>query len=78
MRPAGCGIGGKRPDVAKLGAMMKQPALMDAHEAAEQLFGVNDHNNYKKILRLLHADQLPYVKLKGRYWIWRCKLREMM
>lgn len=57
---------------------MKQPALMDAHEAAEQLFGVNDHNSYKKTLRLLHADQLPHVKLKGRYWIWRAKLGEMM
>ena len=78
MRPAGCDIGGKRPHVAKLGAMMKQPALMDAHEAAEQLFGVNDHNSYKKTLRLLHADQLPHVKLKGRYWIWRAKLGEMM
>tara|TARA_R100001530_G_scaffold102944_1_gene71618 strand:- start:186 stop:377 length:192 start_codon:yes stop_codon:yes gene_type:complete len=63
--------------VAELRSLM-QPALMDAHEAAEKLFGSRDHNNYKKILRLIHNNQLPHVALKGRYWIWRKKLESML
>jgi|10_taG_2_1085330.scaffolds.fasta_scaffold585302_2 hypothetical protein len=57
---------------------MTQPALMDVREAAETLFGSRDHNSYKKLLRLIHANQIPHVALKGRYWIWRNKLEQML
>ena len=57
---------------------MMQPALMDAREAAELLFGTRDHAAYKKTLRLIHADQLPHVALKGRYWIWRAALEKLL
>ena len=57
---------------------MTRPALMDVREAAETLFGSRDHNNYKKLLRLIHANQIPHVALKGRYWVLRNKLEQML
>tara|TARA_Y100001938_G_C8095998_1_gene438189 strand:+ start:1727 stop:1900 length:174 start_codon:yes stop_codon:yes gene_type:complete len=57
---------------------MTRPALMDVREAAETLFGSRDHNSYKKLLRLIHANQIPHVALKGRYWVLRNKLEQML
>ena len=54
------------------------PALMDAHEAAERLFGSRSRANYKRVLRLIHANQLEYVQLKKRYWVWRKPLEALL
>tara|TARA_R100000353_G_C6392619_1_gene165251 strand:- start:41 stop:211 length:171 start_codon:yes stop_codon:yes gene_type:complete len=54
------------------------PALMDAHEAAELLFGSRSRANYKRVLRLIHSDQLAYVQLKKRYWVWRKPLEALL
>jgi hypothetical protein len=46
-------------------------ALLTAKEAAEILFGSRSRKDYKAILALIHAGQLPHLKQKGKYYVWR-------
>jgi hypothetical protein len=62
--------------LGELGTLM-QPALIDAYEAAQMLFGSRDHKDYKKVLRLIHAGAIRHVPVGKRYWVVRRAVEEL-
>ncbi len=52
--------------------------LISVREAAEILFGDKSHSAYKRVLRLIHANELRSIQNGSRYYVVRAAVEELL
>jgi uncharacterized ferritin-like protein (DUF455 family) len=57
---------------------MSEAALLSVRDAAQILFGSRDHQAYKKVLKLIHDDELRHIPLGSRYYVSRASIEERL
>ena len=57
---------------------MTEAALLSVRDAAQILFGSRDHQAYKKVLKLIHDDELRHIPLGSRYYVSRASIEERL
>ena len=54
------------------------PALISVRDAAEILFGDKSHSAYKRVLKLIHANELRSIQNGSRYYVVRSAVEDLL
>ncbi len=57
---------------------MNTPALISVQDAAEILFGNKSRSAYKRVLKLIHDNELRSMKNGSRYYVVRSAVEDLL